>query len=278
MARHLCRIEAHMKKLAIFSVALILSITVNADDVVMRAPPGILTDTGGPCTTPRADRDTKGLYSECFRQRTFNGFNVFVHHATTDNVSEADLGRVLDRLRAEIAHTTYALPPAALEKLRAIPTLIGDFRDFCGWGCYTGDIVITVPTISELNDYYKRWADMPVAWFMHELAHGYHHRYLEGSWENACIRNAYQDAFAKYGQQKFLRSTTWFTAYHQPVRETHYGMKNHHEFFAVFSVAYYGHDDWYPFNRAEFVDWDPTMAKLIRNLWETGECSSQEGM
>jgi hypothetical protein len=47
----------------------------------------------------------------------------------------------------------------------------------------------------------------------------------------------------------------------------HYALTNEKEYFAECSEAYFGTNDFYPFVRAELVEVDPGMAKLLEKVW-----------
>jgi len=48
----------------------------------------------------------------------------------------------------------------------------------------------------------------------------------------------------------------------------HYGLTDHKEFFAEMSEAYFGMDDFFPFNRAELMTAEPEIYALLRSIWE----------
>ena len=51
-------------------------------------------------------------------------------------------------------------------------------------------------------------------------------------------------------------------------RVRHYGLTDHKEFFAEMTEAYFGMNDFFPFNRAELMTAEPELYELLRTIWE----------
>ena len=47
-----------------------------------------------------------------------------------------------------------------------------------------------------------------------------------------------------------------------------YAITNDKEYFAETSEAYFGINDFYPFNKQELQDYDPLMYRVLTNVWE----------
>ncbi|MBY0228732.1 MAG: hypothetical protein K2W96_05575 [Gemmataceae bacterium] len=54
-------------------------------------------------------------------------------------------------------------------------------------------------------------------------------------------------------------------------RVRHYGLTNPMEFFAEMTEAYFGSNDFFPFNRAELKEAEPEILALLRDIWEGPE-------
>lgn len=108
-------------------------------------------------------------------------------------------------------------------------------------------------------------ADLPTArnireqpWVvLHELAHAYHDQLL--GFDEPRILAAYEQ-YKKSG-----RGDAALLFNGQRVR--HYGLTDHKEFFAEMSEAYFGVDDFFPFNRAELMTAEPEIYKLMESIW-----------
>lgn len=94
---------------------------------------------------------------------------------------------------------------------------------------------------------------------LHELAHAYHDRVL--SFEEPRILKAYEQAVKSGKYDKVQESST------ETVQRA-YALTNHKEYFAECSEAYFGENDFYPFNRALLQRHDPAMCELLSQLWK----------
>ncbi len=91
---------------------------------------------------------------------------------------------------------------------------------------------------------------------LHELAHAYHDQVL--GFDDPRIIDAYE-RFKKSGHGD---ATLVITG--QRVR--HYVLADHKEFFAEMSEAYFGMNDFFPFNRAELMIAEPEIFTLLRTI------------
>ncbi len=103
------------------------------------------------------------------------------------------------------------------------------------------------------------WQDHNQPWMvMHELAHAYHHQVLR---HPAYIKEAYEAAKAGGKYDSVLLGPK-----HEKAR--HYGMNNEMEFFAELTESYFGRNDFQPFVRSEFKDFDPAAYEMIERAWQ----------
>ena len=112
-----------------------------------------------------------------------------------------------------------------------------------------------IPRAKRLFDRHM-WAKHPYV-VLHELAHSYHDQVL--SFDQAEIVAAYNDAKKKGIYEKVLLYTG--------AKVRHYGLKNHKEYFAESTEAYFGVNDFYPFVRAELKEHDEPMYRLLEKVW-----------
>ncbi|NCY02287.1 MAG: metallopeptidase [Planctomycetia bacterium] len=92
---------------------------------------------------------------------------------------------------------------------------------------------------------------------LHELAHAYHDQVL--GFDEPRVRAAW-DAFRTSGKGD---PTLLFDG--SKVR--HYGLTDHKEFFAEMTEAYFGSNDFHPFNRAELRTEFPAIHALLAEIW-----------
>lgn len=93
---------------------------------------------------------------------------------------------------------------------------------------------------------------------LHELAHAYHDQVL--GFDEPRIREAYE-RFKKSGRGD---KTLLFNG----KRVKHYALTTPMEFFAEMTEAYFGVNDFFPFNRAELREAEPETFALLREIWE----------
>lgn len=92
---------------------------------------------------------------------------------------------------------------------------------------------------------------------LHELAHAYHDQYL--SFDNPRIIEVYTKAKESGIYEKVLL--------YNGKKVRHYGMKDHKEYFAEGTEAYFYRNDFYPFVRAELKEHDTELHDLLSVIW-----------
>ena len=92
---------------------------------------------------------------------------------------------------------------------------------------------------------------------LHELAHAYHDRVL--GFEHAEIEAAYRRAVESKSYEAVERSNG--------KTERAYALANAKEYFAETTEAFFGRNDFYPFNGAELERHDPEMHRLLKRIW-----------
>lgn len=202
-----------------------------------------------------------------YEHRTIRGWSVLVHKSLLEE--HAELGqKVLELIDFQLYQITRAVPKPALEKLQQIPIWVeyADPRHPCA--CYhvsrrwlranrfnpekAGSV-----EIANSRRFLEWTRDQP--WMLlHELAHGYHHRFL-GGYDNPEIAAAWKAAVdaGLYDEVLHCRGS----------RRPAYAKNNPQEYFAELSEAWFGVNDFYPFVRAEVMEHDPRGAELLRRLW-----------
>ena len=100
---------------------------------------------------------------------------------------------------------------------------------------------------------------------LHELAHAYHFRVLEGGFEHAEIKAAFERAQSAGSYEEVERR---FGNGKPNSVERAYALSNPMEYFAECSEAYFSTNDFFPFNREELQQHDPEMCELLKSLWQ----------
>ena len=201
-----------------------------------------------------------------YSKEALEGWPIYISRAFGDEHKDL-LDRTLAELRAQLFEITRVVPNDALARLREVPIWV-EYRDrdtpcmcyhpskeWLSGNGYNPDKEKGVE-IAHAETFLKWTHDQP--WMvLHELAHSYHDRVL--NFDNAEVKSAYEAA-VKSGQYKKVL--------HINGRHVdHYALTNEKEYFAECSEAYFGTNDFYPFVRAELVEVDPAMAKLLEKLW-----------
>jgi hypothetical protein len=202
--------------------------------------------------------------------RKIEGWTVRVDDRFLQPPNE-ELGvRVLKALEAKLANITRVFQPDRLAKLQNV-TIVLDLT----YGKMGGMVYHPGADWLQKNGFARdlaRCVHIPLGarligpsqanqqpWVvLHELAHAYHNQVLGGG-KNVPIREAYE-AFKKSGHGEQTLSITG-----QRVR--HYALRNPGEFFAEMTEAYFGMNDYFPFNRAELMTAEPEIYKLMQTIW-----------
>jgi len=117
--------------------------------------------------------------------------------------------------------------------------------------------------LPDANGFASRNLHRTQPWVMlHELAHAYHDQFLERGFENPAVKEAWQ---------QLVDSGKYVSTLHVDGRETrHYALTNQMEFFAEFTEAFFGMNDFFPFNRGELRRDAPEIERLMRTIWLDG--------
>ena len=94
---------------------------------------------------------------------------------------------------------------------------------------------------------------------LHELAHAYHDQVL--GFEEPRVKEAYE-RYKKSGRGEK-------TLLYDGRRVRHYALTNHKEYFAEMTEAYFGVNDFFPFNRAELKEAEPEIYTLLGDIWNS---------
>lgn len=185
----------------------------------------------------------------------------------------AELGaRALRCLEGKLADIILVMPPEHLARLRLVPIVMdldhGALNSMqyhpnpdwlAGHGYSTGlakcvhiPIAAQLPTPRNVRE--QPWV------ILHELAHAYHDLHL--GFDEPRVR----DAYAKFKAGGSGEATLLFNG----TKRRHYGLTDHKEFFAEMTEAYFGVNDFFPFNRAELMTSHPEIFKLMQAIWSPG--------
>jgi len=183
--------------------------------------------------------------------------------------------KALELLRVQLQEIVRVVPASAVVKLREVtlwfsPEYPGvkpkaEYHPGAGWLHEHGRNPAMVKGIefTDVRNFESETRRMP-NFTLHELAHAYHDRVLEGGFGNAEIKTAYERAKASKSYDKVER---WFGNGRSNTFERAYAMTTPQEYFAECTEAFFSRNDFFPFNRPELKQHDPEMEQLLARLW-----------
>jgi len=201
--------------------------------------------------------------------RCIQGWNVLVDNRLFVSPNDTLGTRVLSLLEAKLVDITFVVPGEPLKKLQAV-TIVLDLShgplhnmqyhpgaDWLREHGYATNLVKCVH-IPEAKDLLTSRSINEQPWVvLHELAHAYHDQVL-GFEEPRIMREFGNFKKSGHGDNTLLYNGT---------RVRHYGLTDQKEFFAEMTEAYFGMDDFFPFNAAELMTAEPEIFELMKAIW-----------
>jgi hypothetical protein len=106
---------------------------------------------------------------------------------------------------------------------------------------------------------FLKWTHEQPWMVLHELAHAYHHQFLDDGFENPEVAGAYRKA---------MDAKAYASVLHYDGKDVKaYATTNPMEYFAEATEAFFGSNDFYPFVRAELRKHDPAAHDLLAEVW-----------
>jgi len=201
--------------------------------------------------------------------RNIQGWTVRVDERLLQPPHDELGARALGLLEAKLVDITYVVNADRLAKLQAVTLVLdlshGKLRSMqyhpnAGWlqaHGYARDLekcvhipeAVALPTSRSINE--QPWV------ILHELAHAYHDQVL--GFDEPRILAAYE---------QFKHSGRGVAALRYDGKTVrHYALTDHKEFFAEMTEAYFGINDFFPFNRAELMTAEPEIFSLLQAIW-----------
>lgn len=218
--------------------------------------------------------------------RSIEGWTVHVDDRLLSG-ADKELGeRALRLIANRLFDVALVLPAEKVARLRQVPIWLdrthgklvsAQYHPSVEWLRENGysEALAKCVHIPDAADYASLNHQRVQPWsLLHELAHAYHDQVL--GFENPEIRAAWEKfkASGKYASVRYINGS---------LRE-HYALTDPKEFFAEMSEAFFGMNDFFPFNRGELKHEEPEIFALLERLWGTvkqlplpGETFSVEG-
>jgi hypothetical protein len=191
--------------------------------------------------------------------RTIEGWTVRIDDRLLQPPGEQVGSRALRFLETRLADITVVVPAEPLAKLRAVTIVLdlthgklraAQYHPSAEWlkkNGYSPDLAkcVHIPEAADLatarNIREQPWV------VLHELSHAYHDQVL-----------GFNEPRIMQGYEQFKKSGHGDAALlYNGKRVRHYGLTDQKEFFAEMTEAYFGMNDFFPFNRAELMTAEP---------------------
>jgi hypothetical protein len=203
-----------------------------------------------------------------YEKREIAGFTVLVH---PDLIARSeDAAEALAEMEKQLNAITKVVPAKPLAEIRKV-------RIWLEWDSYGASAAQFHPSTAgpwlqqhglnankvgcvDINNarHFIDWSRQDQPWMvMHELAHAYHNLVLGAQHEG--IRSAYKQAV----ERKLYESVAHVSGKKQKA----YALTNDQEYFAELTEAYFGRNDFFPFDRADLEKHDPAGYRLMREVW-----------
>jgi len=203
-----------------------------------------------------------------YQTRTIEGWTVHVNEALIRDHPEL-AEQTLTLLRFQLYQVTRKVPSAALEKLKTVVFWVEEnepntpcmtYHPAREWLVQHGVDPRKAGCVELANARnFLAWTLEQPWMVLHELAHAYHHKFLEGGFQNREIRVTFDNAMKQKLYQRVLRITG---------EETEaYAARNPMEYFAEATEAFFGTNDFYPYVRSELKRHDTEAYRLLQRVW-----------
>lgn len=195
------------------------------------------------------------------------GWTLYVAPDLLEDHPLAD--RVFRELERQLRQIEQAVPAPALEKIRTVKIWVEKdeghhacmayhpSREWLEEHAINPDKAKSVEIAHARN--FVRWTRAQPWMVLHELAHAYHDQFLPGGFRNRELRRRFEQV-----QNENLYQSV---AHVNGGEERAYALKDVMEFFAEQSEAFFGKNDFFPFNREELQKYDSATHDLVAKLW-----------
>ena len=145
----------------------------------------------------------------------------------------------------------------------SIPNYTASFHPGKDWLIANGYMAekargIEISNFTNFISYSKEQADI----LLHEFAHSYHYLVMTNDFNNKLIKDAYDKSMAtkKYESVAYINGGT----------QKHYATTNQMEYFAEITEAFFGYNDYYPFEKSQLKIFDTGAFELMEKVWVSG--------
>ena len=214
-----------------------------------------------------------------------NGFYTLEHEGFKFKIREEEYNTpaaqsAISLLKENFEEINSLLPQKALEVMHKNPVWMErDLTDGAAWYHTSKEWLESQGYMTEKWHcvelcnfvHYVSWTKQNQPYMvLHELCHLYHDLALPGGFENPDVKAAYNHAMAAglyvntpYRLDKDTVIPHYDDYYHAKV----YATTNQMEYFSELCEAYWGENDYYPFNYEDLKTYDPQGFALMEKVW-----------
>lgn len=219
--------------------------------------------------------DPNGVHilPSAFITKEQHGFTLRIDKSES-TLSRREFEEVEAAIDSCLAEMVRMVPPGPLVEMRKIPVTVRRSASASSamydWRQDDESLVLLTPWQGVVvNNWYEfirtSREDQPLA-LLHEFAHAYHHQVLGE--DHPGILKAYGDAMSQNLYQSVKRLG-------QARPEPAYATTNDKEYFCELTEAWFGANDFFPFNHHDLLRYDPCGAALMQEIW--GEPVTRHG-
>lgn len=207
-----------------------------------------------------------------YEKQEIEGWQIIVNKRLLADDPET-AAAALKQLEHQLYEIVRRVPAPAVAKLREIPIWLeldephhpcAVYHPDVGWLRDHGMNPDKADCVELSNaKRFVAWTREQPMMVLHELAHGFHDRFLERGHANPEIKKVYEQAKEEKLYDRVLSK--------RGKQERAYGMNNPAEYFAESTEAFFGTNDFFPFVVAELRLHDPRMYDLLKRVWSVTE-------
>ena len=206
-------------------------------------------------------------------ERQVEGWTVHISRELLTNQGAAT-AKALELLQVQLREIVRLVPKAAVVELQKVPLYFSpeypgvppraEYHPGADWLSSNGRDPVMAKGVEFTNVrvFEPESRRMP-NFALHELAHGYHDRFLPGGYDNPKVKDAYEKAKAGGTYEHVERRDSEG----RKRIDRAYALTNPAEYFAECTEAYFSRNDFYPFTNEELKKHDPLMFELLGMLW-----------
>ena len=207
-----------------------------------------------------------------YESRVLRGWSVLIRLELLTDEKKAETERGLVLIGKQLEDVERLVPAKAVAQLKKVTLWLSppygkgagaEYHPGAGWLKQQGRNPAMVKGVefSGLANLDKEVLRMPML-TLHELAHAYHDQVL--GFNHPEIKACYDRAVANKSYDKVSRKN-WQGKVTEGVRA--YAMTTPMEYFAETTEAFFGQNDFFPYDRKELEAHDPEMVAVLKRAW-----------